>query len=104
LRDICSILVTFRIISHTAKPSRFPFQKLNHLDMGADTLSVQTRGIYYNLPAFPAHDGKKYTAIVTGANGMTGASLVDVLDSLPERWGTIYAMSRRPPYISRTYV
>jgi hypothetical protein len=72
--------------------------------MGADTLSVQTRGIYYNLPTFPAHDGKKYTAIVTGANGMTGASLVDVLASLPERWGTIYALSRRPPTSSRPNV
>jgi hypothetical protein len=46
--------------------------------MGADTLSVQTRGICHYLTTFPAHDGKKYTAIATGANGITGAAIVDV--------------------------
>ncbi|KAH9219782.1 hypothetical protein DL95DRAFT_383979 [Leptodontidium sp. 2 PMI_412] len=63
-------------------------------------LSAQTihnSGIHYNLPTFPAHDGKKYTAIVTGANGISGSEIVNALVAAPERWEVIYAMSRRPP-------
>ena len=59
-------------------------------------ITVVNKGIFYNLPTFPQHDGKKYTAIVTGANGITGSALVDVLAASPERWSTIVAMSRRP--------
>ena len=54
-------------------------------------------GLFYGLPTFPAHDGKKYTAIVTGANGISGSEIVNVLAAAPERWETIYAMSRKPP-------
>lgn len=66
----------------------------------AMVLSAQTihnSGIHYNLPTFPAHDGKKYTAIVTGANGISGSEIVNALVAAPERWEVIYAMSRRPP-------
>jgi N-acetyl-gamma-glutamylphosphate reductase len=59
--------------------------------------TVYSKDIFHNLPTFPAHDGKKYTAIVTGANGITGAHLVRVLSEAPERWETIYALSRRVP-------
>ena len=59
-------------------------------------ITVINKGIYYNLPTFPQHHDKKYTAIVTGTNGITGSALVDVLAASPERWSTIYAMSRRP--------
>ena len=58
------------------------------------------KGIFLSLPTFPQHDGKRYTAIVTGANGITGSALIDVLGAAPERWNTIFAMSRRP--LSRT--
>ena len=58
--------------------------------------SLVNKGIYYNLPTFRQHDGKKYSAIVTGANGITGSAIVDVLASSPERWGTVFAMSRKP--------
>ncbi len=58
--------------------------------------SLVNKGIYHNLPTFPQHDGKKYTAIVTGANGITGSAIVDVLALSPQRWSTIYAMSRKP--------
>ena len=58
--------------------------------------SLINKGIYHNLPTFPQHDGKKYTAIVTGANGITGSAIVDVLASSPERWGKVFAMSRKP--------
>lgn len=59
--------------------------------------TVYSKDIFHNLPTFPTHDGKKYTAIVTGANGITGAHLIRVLSAAPERWETIYALSRRVP-------
>jgi nucleoside-diphosphate-sugar epimerase len=59
--------------------------------------SIYSKDIFHNLPTFPDHEGKKYTAIVTGANGITGSHLTRVLSAAPERWGTIYALSRRPP-------
>jgi len=65
--------------------------------MAPVTQTVYSEGIFYGLPTFSAHDGKKYTAIVTGANGISGSEIVDVLAAAPERWETIYSMSRRPP-------
>lgn len=59
--------------------------------------TVYSKDIFYGLPTFPNHDGKKYTAVVTGANGITGAHLIRVLSAAPERWETIYALSRRVP-------
>lgn len=61
------------------------------------TQAVYSDGIHYNLPTFPLHDGAKYTAIVTGANGISGSEIVNTLAATPERWDTIFAMSRRPP-------
>lgn len=61
------------------------------------TQSVFSKDDFYGLPTFPEADGKKYSAIVTGANGITGAHILRVLAQSPERWGTIYALSRRPP-------
>lgn len=65
--------------------------------MTRTTQVVYSEGIFHGLPTFPDHDRKKYTAIVTGANGISGSEIVDVLTASPERWETIYAMSRRPP-------
>jgi hypothetical protein len=65
--------------------------------MPRTTQTVFSEGIFHGLPTFPDQDGKKYTAIVTGANGISGSEIVDVLASSPERWETIYAMSRKPP-------
>jgi hypothetical protein len=66
--------------------------------------TIQNKGIFFNLPTFPDHDGKKYTAIVTGANGMSGSHVVDVLSESPQRWETIYAMSRKAPTSSNPHV
>lgn len=59
--------------------------------------TIYSSGIHHGLPTFPDHDGKKYTAIVTGANGISGSEIVNALIAAPERWEIIYAMSRRPP-------
>lgn len=66
--------------------------------------TTYSEGIFHGLPTFPSHSDKKYTAIVTGANGISGAEIVNVLAAAPERWSTIYAMSRRPPQSSNPRV
>ena len=66
--------------------------------MASQTLQVQSRGIYHGLPVLsPEHKG--LTAIVTGANGISGWHMVKVLSQSPERWSKIYCLSRRPPAI-----
>jgi hypothetical protein len=72
--------------------------------MPRTTQTVFSERIFHGLPTFPDHDGKKYTAIVTGANGISGSEIVNVLASSPERWETIYAMSRRPPVNNSPHV
>lgn len=60
------------------------------------TQTVQSRGIFHGLPTY-SPSLKGLTAIVTGANGISGYHLVRVLASAPERWSRIYCLSRRPP-------
>jgi nucleoside-diphosphate-sugar epimerase len=72
--------------------------------MAPQFITVQNNGIFHSLPTFPEHDGKKYTAIVTGANGLSGSHIVDVLAEARERWSTIYAMSRRAPVSTRSNI
>jgi hypothetical protein len=59
--------------------------------------TVISKDIFHGLPTFPDVDGKRYSAIVTGANGITGTYIVRALAEAPQRWGTIYALSRKPP-------
>ncbi|KAF3391200.1 hypothetical protein DPV78_010939 [Talaromyces pinophilus] len=60
------------------------------------SLSIRSRSIYHGLPVFPA-ELKGLTAIVAGANGISGDYMLQVLCESPERWTKIYALSRRPP-------
>lgn len=59
---------------------------------------VQSRGIYHGLPVYPS-DLKGLTAIITGANGISGNYMLRVLAQAPERWSKIYCLSRRPPLL-----
>ncbi|KAK1073108.1 hypothetical protein LTR74_002074 [Friedmanniomyces endolithicus] len=60
---------------------------------------VQSAGIYHGLPVYPPeHSG--LTAIITGANGISGAYMLRVLAKDPKRWKKIYCLSRRPPLVS----
>lgn len=59
---------------------------------------VQSRGIYHGLPVF-SPEIKGLTAIITGANGISGNYMLRVLAQAPERWTKIYCLSRRPPAI-----
>ena len=58
--------------------------------------TVRSDGIYHGLPVLdPNTTGLR--AIVVGASGMSGQQMIDVLAQSPQRWETIYALSRRPP-------
>ncbi|OJJ77977.1 hypothetical protein ASPBRDRAFT_253535 [Aspergillus brasiliensis CBS 101740] len=60
------------------------------------TQVICSKGIYHGLPVFP-DDVTGLTAIVTGANGISGDYMLRVLCESPKRWKKIYALSRRPP-------
>ena len=62
------------------------------------TQLVRSEGIFHGLPAFPdSPEVRGLTALVTGANGISGYSMVKVLSAAPDRWAKIYCASRRPP-------
>ena len=66
--------------------------------MATKTQLVRSEGIFHALPTYPddaAH--QNLTAIVTGANGISGYHMVKVLAAAPTRWSKIYCLSRRPP-------
>ena len=59
---------------------------------------VVSRGIYHGLPTYPEiAELTNLTAIVTGANGISGYHMLKVLAAAPKRWKKIYCLSRRPP-------
>ena len=76
--------------------------------------TIVSKGIYHGLPELPSIPNG-LTAIVNGANGISGAHMVTtyrtrqcrrrwtniaqvrMLGENPERWSKIYALSRRPP-------
>lgn len=64
--------------------------------MGSESQPLRNSGIYHNLPQFDPSI-KDLTAIVTGANGISGFHTCRALLDSPHRWAKIYAMSRRPP-------
>ena len=60
---------------------------------------VRSDGIYHGLPVIDdGHSGLR--AIVVGASGMSGQSMIDILVQNPQRWEKTYAMSRRAPQSS----
>jgi hypothetical protein len=64
--------------------------------MGSKHLPLKDSGIFKNLPNF-SPDIKGLTAVVTGANGISGFHTMRVLLESPQRWKKVYAISRRPP-------
>ena len=59
---------------------------------------IQSVDIYHGLPVYPP-SLTNLTAIITGANGISGHHMLRVLAASPHRWTKIYCLSRRPPYI-----
>ena len=67
-----------------------------HSDMSVQ--QIYSRGIYHGLPVFP-DDLQGLTAVITGANGISGQHMLRVLAQAPKRWQKIFCLSRRPPVI-----
>jgi len=64
--------------------------------MGSEALPRHNDGIFKSLPTFsPEIQG--LTAIVTGANGISGFGTMRVLLQSPQRWRKVFTVSRRPP-------
>jgi hypothetical protein len=76
-----------------SKPNTFP-----SVIVMSSQQTVQTKGIFHGLPVYPLSI-KGLTAIITGANGISGNYMLRVLAEAPERWTKIYCLSRRPPAI-----
>lgn len=57
---------------------------------------IRSEGMFHGLPTYTKSEAGM-TAIVTGANGISGYHMVKVLAAAPERWDKIYCLSRRPP-------
>jgi hypothetical protein len=64
--------------------------------MSPVTRSIHDDGIYRGLPTYDSSI-RGQTAIVAGANGISGQYMLRVLAKSPQRWTKIYALSRRPP-------
>ncbi|PSN61180.1 NAD(P)-binding protein [Corynespora cassiicola Philippines] len=63
--------------------------------MSSSSYPLRTSGIYRNLPTFdPEIKGLK--AVVCGATGISGFHTLRALLDTPDRWSTVYAISRRP--------
>ena len=58
--------------------------------------TVKSSGVFHGLPEY-TENGEKHSVLVVGANGITGANIVKVLSEKPERWTTVYALSRKAP-------
>ncbi|KAL4928355.1 SDR family oxidoreductase [Aspergillus undulatus] len=60
--------------------------------------TVKSHGPFHGLPTYPqTPELSNLTAVVTGANGLSGYHMVRVLAAAPERWSKIYCLSRREP-------
>ena len=66
----------------------------SHLTKLAMPTTVTSNGPYVGLPTF-SETG--LTALVAGANGISGQYMLRVLSQNPQRWTKIYSLSRRPP-------
>ena len=64
--------------------------------MGSENRPLSTHGIYHSLPTFDPSI-TNLSAIVTGANGISGFHTMRVLLQSPQRWSKVFALSRRPP-------
>lgn len=62
------------------------------------TQQIQSKGIFHGLPVYP-DETAGLTAIITGANGISGHYMLRVLAESPQRWKKIYCLSRRPPIV-----
>ncbi|KAL1840414.1 hypothetical protein VTJ49DRAFT_488 [Mycothermus thermophilus] len=66
--------------------------------VGNGVVVLRNQGLLHGLPTYPeAPEKSGLTAIVTGATGLSGYSMVKALASAPHRWSKIYCLSSRTP-------
>jgi nucleoside-diphosphate-sugar epimerase len=63
--------------------------------MGSEYQPLRRSGIYRNLPTFDSKL-RGLNALVVGATGISGFNTIRSLLDTPDRWSTIYAVSRSP--------
>ncbi|KAF2165048.1 hypothetical protein M409DRAFT_24434 [Zasmidium cellare ATCC 36951] len=62
--------------------------------------TIENKSIFHGLPTYSAEDpsNQNLTALITGANGISGYHMVKVLSAAPaSRWKKICCLSRSPP-------
>ncbi|EQB55610.1 NAD dependent epimerase/dehydratase [Colletotrichum gloeosporioides Cg-14] len=64
--------------------------------MSSSASHLRQIGIHRDLPTFD-DSVEGLTAIITGANGISGFNTMRALLDSPKRWKTIYCLSRKPP-------
>lgn len=70
--------------------------------MSNEIQSVRNDGIYHGLPVLSTDGASNgLSAIVVGASGMSGQSMIDILAKDIKRWKQVYALSRRSPQIGK---
>lgn len=57
---------------------------------------VHSEGIFHGLPSYPSSTAAQ-TAIVAGANGISGTYMLRTMSKHPELWKRVHSISRRPP-------
>lgn len=67
----------------------------------SNSQTVYSNGICHGLPLL-GDDPHDLSAIVVGASGMSGQSMIDCLVGAPKRWSRIFALPRRPPQADKT--
>jgi hypothetical protein len=63
---------------------------------GSQMLVLRKQGILHGLPVYPSEESG-LTALITGATGLSGYSMVKALAAAPQRWRKIYCLSSRVP-------
>jgi hypothetical protein len=68
-----------------------PSPSLSH-----QTFNLENDGIYLGLPVYDTSFRGK-TAVLAGANGISGTHMLRAMARHPDIWRRVYALSRRPP-------
>lgn len=76
--------------------SEIPISQPPPASLDHQIFQVQNDGIYRGLPVYDASVRGK-TAILAGANGISGFYMLRAMSRHPEIWSRVYALSRRPP-------
>lgn len=76
--------------------SRIPIPAPPPTSLEHARFEIENDGIYRGLPVYDtSYHGK--TAILAGANGISGSHMLKAMSRHPKIWSRVHALSRRPP-------